>query len=100
MYLSVTTEIITRSTRYPLFAVFSVVSAVGLAFFALIIWRSFNERLRRYSQPSNTETKITLADIKETMKIAVRLLKTRNMLLLLIPFAYTGKIFKNLLKKI
>ncbi|CAF4157801.1 unnamed protein product [Adineta steineri] len=31
-----------------------------------------------------------MANIAETLKIAVRLLKTRNMLLLLISFAYTG----------
>jgi hypothetical protein len=94
VYLSVTTEIITRSTRYPLFAVFSLVSIVGLVLYALIIWRTFVERRQSDSQPSNVEGKIRLADITETMKIAIRLLKTRNMLLLLIPFAYTGKAFK------
>ncbi|CAF3966651.1 unnamed protein product [Adineta steineri] len=90
VYLSINTETITRSTRYPLFAVFSIVCAVGLAFFALIIWRTFIERRQSNSQLSNKEEKITMANIAETLKIAVRLLKTRNMLLLLISFAYTG----------
>ncbi|CAF4190929.1 unnamed protein product, partial [Adineta steineri] len=89
VYLSINTETITRSTRYPLFAVFSIVCAVGLAFFALIIWRTFIERRQSNSQLSNKEEKITMANIAETLKIAVRLFKTRNMLLLLISFAYT-----------
>jgi len=35
--------------------------------------------------------KPTLADISQTLKISVRLLKTRNMLLLLMVFVYLGK---------
>ena len=92
LYFSIKTEIITRSTRYPLFAVFSVVSAVGLALFAVIIWRTYIERRRSDSQPSNSQGKIKLADILQTLKVAVRLLRTRQMLLLLIPFAYTGEL--------
>jgi hypothetical protein len=90
VYLSVKTEVITRSTRYPLFISFSVVVAIGLLLFAIIVWRSLIEQHR--SQQQQQRQKVTLADIGHTLKIALRLLKTKNMLLLLITFAYTGKL--------
>ncbi|UJR17236.1 hypothetical protein I4U23_004131 [Adineta vaga] len=92
MYLSIDTEIITRSTRYPLFAVFSIISVVGLVVFVLLIWRRLIERRRQANSllSSNSDEKTTINDIIQTLKIAFRLMKTRNMLLLLIPFAYTG----------
>jgi hypothetical protein len=90
VYLSITTETITRWTRYPLFPVFSVVSILGLVLFALIIWRTYLERRQSNSPPSDREGKVSLFDVIQTLKVAVRLLKTRNMLLLLVPFAYTG----------
>ncbi|CAF1598759.1 unnamed protein product [Adineta ricciae] len=90
VYLSIDTEMITRSVRYPLFTVFSIVSALGIACFGLVIWRTFSERRRVNSELLKNEEKISCVDIVETLKIALRLLKTRNMLLLLIPFGYTG----------
>lgn len=91
MYLSIDADIITRSTRYPLFTVFSVVSAVGLAVFILLIWRRMAERRQANSLLSYNEERTTINDVIHTLKIAIRLMKTRTMLLLLIPFAYTGK---------
>ncbi len=83
---------IDRATRIPLFVVFSIVSAVGLVIFLFIIWRSYVEKHRGNSnQQSETPKKSTLEDIGHTLKTAGRLLRTRNMLLLLIPFAYSGK---------
>ncbi|CAF1605528.1 unnamed protein product [Adineta ricciae] len=90
VYLSIDTEMITRSVRYPLFTVFSIVSAVGIACFGLVIWRTFSERRRANSELLKNEEKVSCVDTVETLKIALRLLKTRNMLLLLIPFGYTG----------
>jgi hypothetical protein len=89
VYLSLKTEVITRSTRYPLFIVFSIVCAVGLFFSAIIVWRSIIEQRR--SQQQEQRQKVNLAVVGHTLKIALRLLKTKNMLLLLITFAYTGK---------
>ncbi|CAM4814393.1 unnamed protein product, partial [Rotaria magnacalcarata] len=88
VYIALKTEMIERATRIPLFIVFSIVSAVGLVLFLFIIWRSYTERKR--DTLIRTEERGTIGDIIPTLKIAVKLLKTRNMLLLLIPFAYTG----------
>lgn len=88
VYLSVHTDIITRSTRHSLFAVFSVVCLASLILFGLMIWRTFMKR----RQTSNMKPKITIANMIETLKTSVRLLKTRHMLLLLIPFVYTGNV--------
>jgi hypothetical protein len=83
---------IDRATRIPLFVVFSIVSAVGLVIFLFIIWRSYVEKhLGNSHQQSETPKKSTLEDIGHTLKTAGRLLRTRNMLLLLITFAYSGK---------
>lgn len=82
---------IDRATRIPLFVVFSIVSAVGLFLFLCIIWRSYVEKNRVTLNRTEEEKRGSLADIVHTLKVAVRLLKTRNMLLLLIPFAYSGK---------
>jgi hypothetical protein len=84
---------IDRATRIPLFVVFSIVSAVGLVIFLFIIWRSYVEKHRgnNSNQQSETPKKSTLEDIGHTLKTAGRLLRTRNMLLLLITFAYSGK---------
>ncbi|CAF2311775.1 unnamed protein product [Rotaria sp. Silwood2] len=90
IYISLKTEMIDSATRIPLFVVFSVVSAVGLVLFALIIWRSYVEKNRDTLIRNVEEKRNTLVDIVQTLKIAVKLLKTRNMLLLLIPFAYSG----------
>ena len=52
---------------------------------------------RENSVIRNNETKkISLASIGQTLKISGQLLKTRNMLLLLIVFAYLGKYYFNL----
>jgi hypothetical protein len=91
LFLSVKTKTITRSTRYPLFAVFSVVSAVGLGLFAVIIWRTYMERRRSNLSSSSIEEKMQpVIDLIQTLKVAARLMKSRNRRLLLIPFAYTG----------
>ncbi|CAM4802267.1 unnamed protein product [Rotaria magnacalcarata] len=90
VYLSLKADAITRTTRYPLFFVFSVVCAIGLVIYACIIWRWLIERRGQKLQSDPIEQKTALSDVIETFKIALRLLKTRNMLLLLIPFAYTG----------
>ncbi len=82
---------ITRSTRHSLFIIFTIICAVGLVLYAIIVWRSIIERRRSKQQQ---EEKVTLASIKYTLSIALRLLKTKNMLFLLIPFAYTGKSFR------
>jgi hypothetical protein len=91
IYLSLKTEVIDRSTRYSLFSIFSVVSGVGLAVFILIIRRSYIERRRDAVIKINEEQKGTLSDISRTLKTAGQLLKTRHMLLLLIPSIYSGK---------
>ncbi len=54
--------------------------------FICIIWRSLIERRRNILIKTDTLTNFT-----QTLKTAGRLLKTRNMLLLLILFAYIGK---------
>ena len=82
---------IDRATRIPLFVVFSIVSAVGLVLFIFIIWRTYVEKRRETVVPTDLPKKSTLADIVLTLKVALKLLRTRNMLLLLIPFAYSGK---------
>ncbi len=82
---------IDRATRIPLFVVFSIVSAVGLLLFIFIIWRSYVEKRRDNLNRSDEPKKSALEDISRTLKLAGKLLKTRNMLLLLIPFAYSGK---------
>jgi len=82
---------IDRATRIPLFLVFSIVSAAGLVVFLFIIWRSYVEKRRNTSPRIEEEKKSTIADIGQTLKVAAKLLQTRNMLLLLIPFAYSGK---------
>ncbi|CAF4549176.1 unnamed protein product [Rotaria magnacalcarata] len=92
VYLSLKADAITRTTRYPLFFVFSVVCAIGLVIYACIIWRWLIERRGQKLQSDPIEQKTALSDVIETFKIALRLLKTRNMLLLLIPFAYTEKL--------
>ncbi|CAF3836713.1 unnamed protein product, partial [Rotaria sp. Silwood1] len=90
IFISLKTEMIDRATRIPLFVVFSIVSAIGLVLFILIIWRSYIEKNRDTLIRTVEERRNTLVDIVDTFKIAVKLLKTRNMLLLLIPFAYSG----------
>jgi len=81
---------IDRTTRIPLFVVFSIVSAAGLLVFIFIIWRTYIEKRRENPSNSDQPKKSISADIRETLVVAVKLLKTRNMLLLLIPFAYSG----------
>jgi hypothetical protein len=71
--------------------VFSIVSAVGLVLFLFVIWRSYVEKRREPIIVTNEPKKSTAADVVGTLKAAWRLLSTRNMLLLLIPFAYSGK---------
>lgn len=82
---------IDRATRIPLFVVFSIVSAVGLILFVFIIWRSYVEKHRNRTISTDPPKKSSMKDIIETLKMAGRLLRTRNMLLLLIPFAYSGR---------
>jgi hypothetical protein len=96
---------IDRATRIPLFVVFSIVSAAGLVLFIFMIWRTYIEKRRDdlNINPSDEPPKQSrLADIGQTLKTAWKLLQTRNMLLLIIVFAYSGKeliliILKNLL---
>ena len=59
----------------------SLVHRFLLAFFLEIC--TYRERRRR----SDTGGKISLGSIVQTLKVAVRLASTRNMLLLVIPFA-------------
>jgi hypothetical protein len=82
---------IDRATRIPLFVVFSIVSAVGLVLFLFIIWRSYIEKRRDTLIRPEEPKRSTAADIVLTLKNASKLLQTRNMLLLLIPFAYSGE---------
>jgi hypothetical protein len=91
LYLSLKTEIIDRTTRYPLFSIFSVVAAVGLVLFIFIIWRSCIEERRDRIIMINETKKGTLTGIGQTLKIFLRLLKTRHMFLLLFLFTYMGK---------
>jgi len=93
VYLSLKTEIIHRTMRYSLFSILSVVSAIGLVLFILIIFRSYIERRRDGLIKSDKEKESTLTDINQTLKTSVRLLKTRNMRLLLSLFIYLGKYF-------
>jgi len=93
VYLSLKTEIIHHTMRYSLFSILSVVSAIGLLLFIFIIIRSYIERRRDGLIKSDKEKTNTLADISRTLKVAGRLLQTRNMLLLLILFIYLGKYF-------
>jgi hypothetical protein len=91
VYLSLKTEIIHHAMRYSLFSILSVVSAVGLILFILIIFRSYlDQRRNGLIKPEKDKTS-TLADISQTLKTAGRLLKTRNMRLLLIIFVFLGK---------
>ncbi|CAF0968190.1 unnamed protein product [Didymodactylos carnosus] len=91
IYLVLKSDIINRHTRYLLFTVFSVVCGIGLLVFILLIWRSFVEkRLLLNSEKEKKKKKIIFQDIKQELLIALKLLKTPNMLLLLIPFAYSG----------
>ncbi len=89
VYLSLETGVIYRSSRYQLFTVFSIVGAISFLPFGIMVWRSFIERRR--SQQQQEQQKVTLADIGHTLTIGLRLLKTKNMLLLLISFIYAGK---------
>ena len=91
VYLSLKTETIDRSTRYSLFAILSVISAVSLILFLTIVWRSYNERRRSGYIPIGKVEKTAWAGIRETLKNAVKLLRTTHVRLLLIPFIYLGK---------
>ena len=91
VYLSLKTEIIHHTMRYSLFSILSVLSAIGLVIFILIIFRSYIEQRRENLIKTDKEKKDTFIDIIQTLKIAGRLLKTRNMLLLLILFIYLGR---------
>ena len=91
VFIALKTETIDRATRVPLFVVFSIVSGLGLVLFILIIWRSYIEKRRDTPDGSVVEEKrSTMQDISHTLRVAGQLLRTRNMLLLLIPFAYSG----------
>ncbi|CAF1214416.1 unnamed protein product [Adineta ricciae] len=90
VFIALKAQIIDRATRIPLFVVFSIVSAVGLLIFMFVIWRSYVEKHRHTLSRIVEEKKSTLADVIHTLKVAGALLRTRNMLLLLIPFAYSG----------
>ena len=91
MFIALKAELIDRATRIPLFVVFSAVSGAGLVLFIFIIWRSYAEKRRENTVLPAPVKKSVLADIGHTLKVAGKLLQTRNMLLLLIPFAYSGK---------
>lgn len=91
VYISLTAAVIGEKKRIPLFVVFSIISAVGLLVFVFIIWRSYVEKRRENPNRSDEPKRSVLADLSRTLNIAGKLLRTRNMLLLLIPFAYSGK---------
>ncbi len=92
VFIALKAEMIDRATRVPLFIVFSIVSAIGLVLFIFIIWRSYMEKKRETSNNSSEKPKQSvLKNIGHTLKMSGKLLQTRNMLLLLIPFAYSGK---------
>jgi hypothetical protein len=91
IYLSLETGVIYRSARYQIFTVFSIVGAVSFLPFGIMVWRSRIERRR--SQQQQERKKVTLVDIGQTLTIALRLLKIRNILLLLISSVYIGKLF-------
>jgi MFS family permease len=90
VYFSLKIEIIDHSTRHSLFTILSIVSAVSLVLFAIIIWRSYLERNRNPLIPSTVNKRVTLATIAQTLNIAWQLLKTTHMKLLLIPCTYLG----------
>ena len=96
VYLSLKTEMIDRSTRYSLFSVFSIIAGIGLAIFILIIWRSYLERPRDTLIKIYVQKRSSLVHIGQTLKTMGRLLKTRNMLFLLVLFAYLGKCLYNI----
>ena len=97
IYQVLKTEIIHRNTRYSLFAILSVVSAVGLCFFLLIVFRSYMERKRDLLLNTDDEKKSAPANIGQTLKVAGRLLKTRHMILLQVLFIYLGGYFRRFL---
>ena len=82
---------IDRTTRYSLFSIFSVIAAVSLMMFLFIIWRSYIEGRRDNLIKIDEEKKSTPTDFSQTLKTTGRLLKTRNILLLLLLFVYLGK---------
>ncbi|CAF1336957.1 unnamed protein product, partial [Rotaria sordida] len=61
VYLSLKADVITRSTRYPLFTVFSVVCAIALAIYAYIIWRWLIERRQQQLQLEPVKRKTALS---------------------------------------
>jgi hypothetical protein len=91
VYVALKTEMIDRTTRYSLFSIFSTVAAVSLVFFIILIWRSCIERRHDNLIEKQETKKNTLANVGQTLKTIGKLLKTRNMLLLLILFTYLGK---------
>jgi len=92
-YLFLKTEIIHHSIRYSMFSILSVVAAIGLVLFICIIFRSYIERRRDGLIKGDKEKKDTVPGISSTLKEAGRLLKTRNMLILLCLAIYLGKSF-------
>jgi hypothetical protein len=76
-----------------MFSILSVVAAIGLVLFICIIFRSYMEQRRDGLIKGDKEKKDTLAGISSTLKEAGRLLKTRNMLILLCLAIYLGKSF-------
>ena len=88
IYLSLETGVIYRSERYQIFTIFSIVGAISFIPFGIMAWRERVERRRSQQELK----KVTLVDIGHTLTIALRLLKTRNVLLLLISSVYIGKL--------
>ncbi len=87
-YLTLKTEIIDRTTRYSLFSIFSIIIVISLVLFIFLICRSCMEQ-----RQNDKIKKTSLTNVIQTLKISGQLLKTRNMLLLLILFAYLGKYY-------
>ncbi len=96
VYVALKTEIIHHTMRYSLFAVLSVVAAVGLLIYIVVIFRSYTERRKDGLIKPDEEKESAFAGIIRTLKIAGRLLKTRHMLLLQILFVYLGEDFQEL----
>lgn len=93
IYLTLKTETIGRTARFQLFSIFSIIVIVSIIMFIFITWRSCMDQRRDNATKKDQIKRSSLTNIVQTLKISGQLLKTRNMLLLLILFIYLGKYF-------
>ena len=75
---------------------FSVVAGIALAIFLVMVWRSYLERRRDTLIKIYEEKKDSFASFGQTLKTIGQLLKTRNILLVLVLFTYLGRCLRNL----